>query len=59
MDLAFVSHLLETGDKQINDLHISLSNSGHLCDAHFQLSPEELSMELPFHFLSTLYGVPW
>ena len=59
MDLAFVSHLLETGDKQIKDLPISLSHSGQLCNAQFRFSPEELSVELPFHFLPTLYGVPW
>ena len=59
MDLASVSHLLEMGDKQISGLPISLSHSGQLCNAYFKLNLEEPSVELPFHFLPTLYGVPW
>ena len=59
MDLAYVSHLLEPGDEKTSDLSISLSHSRQLCDAHFKLSPEELSVELPFHLLQPSDGVPW
>ena len=59
MDLAYVYHLLELEDEQINDLPISLSHFGQFYNAHFKLSPDELSVELPFHLLSTSNGVPW
>ena len=59
MDLASISHILEPGDEQINNLPISLSHSGQFCNAHFGLSLEELSVELSFHLLPTLNGVPW
>ena len=58
MDLAYVSHLLETGDEQISGLPISLSHCGQFYDVHLKFILEELSVELPFHLLSTLYGVP-
>ena len=58
MDLTSISHLLEQGDEQINDLPISLSHSGQFYNAHFRLSLEELSVELSFHLLPTSIGVP-
>ena len=47
MDLAYVSQILEPGDEQISDLPISLSHSGQFCNAHFRLSLEEMSVDLP------------
>ena len=44
MDLAPVSHLLEPGNEQISSLPISLSHSGQFYNAHFRLSPKELSV---------------
>ena len=58
MDLASVTHLLELGDEQINGLPISLSHYGQFYNGHFRLSPEDLSVELPFHLLPTSSGVP-
>ena len=59
MDLTSVSHLCKPGDKKINSLPISLIHSGQFYNAHFRLSLEELSVELPFHLLPTSNGVPW
>ena len=59
MNLASVSHILEPRDEQINDLPISLSQFGQFYNAHFGLSLEKLSVELPFHILPTSNGVPW
>ena len=59
MDLASVSHLLESRDEEINGLPISLNHFGQFCNAHFRLNSVELSVELSFHLLSTLNGVPW
>ena len=53
-----VSHILDSGDEQINGLPVSLSHFGQFFNAHFRLSLEKLSVELPFHLLPTLYGAP-
>ena len=58
MDLAYVSHLLESGDKQISGFPISLSHSGQFYNTHFRLSPEELSVELSFHPRLTSNEIP-
>ena len=57
MNLASISHLLDSGDKQISGLPISLSYFGQFYNAHFNLNLENLSMELVTPRPKRVYGM--